>query len=234
MAHQGERTEDLLITRTSTPDQVANLLRASILRGGLSPGTRLREVALASSMGVSRNTLREGMSRLVAEGLLKHNVNKGVEVAAPTVADVREIFEIRREIELSALRESGEGLAQALAELEGELEETLRSRDYVRLVELDLRFHKAIVDSRENTRLSAFFANTMAELRLALFLLDHDDESFGWVEDHRRLCELLAEGRLRDAERLVKAHLAKTEKRLTAGLSASERQIHPVHVEANS
>jgi DNA-binding GntR family transcriptional regulator len=220
---QDEHPESLLVTRTSTPDQVANILRASILRGVFSPGTPLREVALASSMGVSRNTLREGMRQLVAEGLLKHSVHKGIEVAAPTVADVREIFEIRRDIELSALKKENRAeLAQALAELEGELEETLKSRDYESLVELDLRFHKAIVDSRENTRLSAFYANTMAELRLALLVLDHDDESFGWVEDHRRLCELLAEGRQRDAEKLVKAHLDRTEKRLIAGLPAGE------------
>jgi DNA-binding GntR family transcriptional regulator len=234
LAFQSEPTQDLTISRTSTPDQVANLLRARILRGGFSPGTPLREAALAASMGVSRNTLREGMRRLVAEGLLKHRVHRGVEVAAPTVDDVREIFEIRREIELSALRKSGEGLVRTLAGLEAELEETLASGDYMRVVELDLRFHKAIVDSLDNSRLSAFFVNTIAQVRLALFLLDSDDESFSWVEDHRRLCELLAEGRRRDAGRLLKAHLDKAEKRLIAGLPKGKRQTHRVRVDANS
>lgn len=218
-----EPTHELLIRRTSTPDQVANVLRMRILRGEFAPGTPLREAVFASSMGVSRNTLREGLRRLVAEGLLKHSVHKGVEVVAPTVDDVREIFEIRREIELSALGEKPEGLVQALTEWEGELEDALASRDYIRGVELDMRFHKAIVDSLENTRLSAFFANTMAELRLAFFRLDSDDESFGWLDDHRRICALLAEGRGRDAARLLKAHLDGTEKRLVTGLPQGER-----------
>ena len=47
------------INRVSVADQVATLLRQRILEGEFRPGTQLQELPLASSLGVSRNTMRE-------------------------------------------------------------------------------------------------------------------------------------------------------------------------------
>jgi DNA-binding GntR family transcriptional regulator len=218
---ENEFNGSLFITRTSTSDQAADLIRQRILGGEFAPGTRLREALLAESMGISRNTLREGVSQLVAEGVLQHNVHKGVVVASPTVEDVREVFQIRRQLELEAVRQCPSGLVDALAGIERDLEGALASRDYQTLVALDLRFHKAIVDSLGNSRLSSFFANTLAGLRLALYRLDADEQRFNWIEDHRKLRELLISGDRRGAVRLLKAHLATTEKDLVKGLSES-------------
>ena len=54
----------MTIERTSTSDKVAEVLRDRIMRGDIAPGTALSEVTLASNMGVSRNTVREGIRRL--------------------------------------------------------------------------------------------------------------------------------------------------------------------------
>jgi len=218
---QNELNGSLFIKRTSTSDQVADVIRQRILGGEFAPGTRLREVVLAQSMGISRNTLREGVSQLVAEGVLQHKVHKGVVVAAPTVEDVREVFQIRRQLELEAVRRCPDGLIDALTNIERDLEGALALRDYQTLVALDLRFHKAIVDSLGNSRLSSFFANTLAELRLALYRFDTDKQSFSWIEDHYKLRELLASGDRRAAVRLLKAHIATTERDLIKGLGGS-------------
>jgi DNA-binding GntR family transcriptional regulator len=45
-------------------------LRSAIQAGQLPPGTRLREVELAESLGLSRTPVREALSRLESEGLL--------------------------------------------------------------------------------------------------------------------------------------------------------------------
>lgn len=208
----------LFIHRTSTSDQVADLIRQRVLSGEFSPGTRLPEVVLAQSMGISRNTLREGVGQLVAEGVLTRNVHKGVVVTAPTVQDVREIFTIRRLLEVEAVRSSRTDLVDAISVIERDLEGALESGDYQTIVTLDLRFHKAIVDSLGNARLSAFFANTLAELRLALYRLDADEQSFSWIEDHRAVRELLASRDRRGAVRILKAHLSATERELVKGL----------------
>jgi len=61
-----ERTQ---LNRVSVADQVAALLRQRILEGEFRPGAQLQELPLASSLGVSRNTMREAIRILSIEGL---------------------------------------------------------------------------------------------------------------------------------------------------------------------
>ena len=55
-------------------------VRRALFDGELEPGTPLREVALAESLGVSRSTVREALGMLVAEGLAVRVPNKGTAV----------------------------------------------------------------------------------------------------------------------------------------------------------
>ena len=43
-------------------------MRQAILKGGLKPGERLMEIALAERLGVSRTPIREAMRKLEQEG----------------------------------------------------------------------------------------------------------------------------------------------------------------------
>src|SRR5207237_9285223 len=90
------------IDRVSVADQVATVLRQRILDGELRPGTSLPEVPLASSLGVSRNTMREAMRILSLEGLLKRNLHRGVAVSQLSLCDVEEIYQLRRMLALPA------------------------------------------------------------------------------------------------------------------------------------
>jgi len=75
--------------RSSTIDEVASLLRADIVSGELAPGTQLREVALAESIGVSRPSLREALQVLRQEGLrvVLVNSNPATIMTDPEFAD---------------------------------------------------------------------------------------------------------------------------------------------------
>ena len=68
------------IHRVSVADQVASVLRQQILTGELRPGMPLQEAPLATSLGVSRNTMREATRILSLEGLLKRRIHRGVVV----------------------------------------------------------------------------------------------------------------------------------------------------------
>ena len=72
------------LEHSSTVDRVAEELRRAVFDGELESGTPLREVALAESLGVSRPTVREALTVLVAEGLATREPNRGVAVATPT------------------------------------------------------------------------------------------------------------------------------------------------------
>src|SRR5688500_14724788 len=88
----------------STVDRVADELRRAVFEGELESGTPLREHGLAESLGVGRSTVREALSNLVAEGLATRAPNKGVAVATPEAASVRDVCAARWVLEGAGVR----------------------------------------------------------------------------------------------------------------------------------
>src|SRR6202158_4976239 len=120
------------ITRVSVADQVAALLRQRILDGEFRPGAQLLELPLASSLGVSRNTMREAVRILSQEGLLRRNLHRGVAVCQLSLRDVREIYQLRRMLELPAVlaaRNADPGLLQEISSAGEQYELAVRDRN---------------------------------------------------------------------------------------------------------
>ena len=67
-----------LLDRSSTAERVADVLRRRITDGDLPPRTHLSEEQLIEVLRVSRNTLREAFRLLSHEGLLVHELHRGV------------------------------------------------------------------------------------------------------------------------------------------------------------
>src|SRR5258707_4046236 len=92
------------INRTSVADQVASILRQRILDGELPPETALQEVPMATSLGVSRNTVREATRILSLERLLNRNAHTDVAVAQLSLGVVAEIYLPRHLLAITAVR----------------------------------------------------------------------------------------------------------------------------------
>jgi DNA-binding GntR family transcriptional regulator len=208
------------IDRTSTADQLASIVRGRILNGTLAPGTPIREVTLAESLGVSRNTVREGVRLLLGEGLLEHRPHKGVAVATVDATDVGEIYGARRLLELEAVRGAtkhaiaeGENALRAAID---QMEAGTRSQDLNAIRDADAAFHRAIVGFLGNERLVSFESTLLGELRLGLAYLDRADAEYqtNWMEEHRRIAKAIGEGDRTEAARLLTKHLEVGETRL--------------------
>jgi GntR family transcriptional regulator len=66
--------------------QIESILRSDIESGKYDDGSYLpREENLAKILGVSRNTVRQGISKLVNDGLLKRTRGKGTVVVSKTI-----------------------------------------------------------------------------------------------------------------------------------------------------
>lgn len=89
------------ITRATT---IGQQIRLDILNGRLTPGSKLRLEDLRTEMGVSLSPLREGLSRLVAEGLVTSQDQRGYSVAPVSKANLTEILDLRTMLEVRALR----------------------------------------------------------------------------------------------------------------------------------
>lgn len=88
-------------------------IRADILFGQRAPGERLRLDEASRRYGVSVGTMRELLNRLVSEGLVVAEAQRGFEVAPASAAEFREI---------AALRQLLEGHALALSFAAGDLD----------------------------------------------------------------------------------------------------------------
>lgn len=94
-----------LLPRNNTYAQATeSVLRDMILDGSLGPGERLNEVALASSLGISRGPLREAIQRLSSEGLLTVISHRGAFVRTFDRHEIVELYELRGALELHAVR----------------------------------------------------------------------------------------------------------------------------------
>src|SRR5580704_13787696 len=91
-------------------------IRMDIILARLEPGQKLKLEMLREAYGVSVSTLREILSRLAAEGLVSAEGRRGFEVAPVSVANLKELAEMRLLLEGHAMENS---FARADVEWEG-------------------------------------------------------------------------------------------------------------------
>ncbi|HKT53158.1 MAG TPA: GntR family transcriptional regulator, partial [Caulobacteraceae bacterium] len=77
-----------------------------IIVGKLAPGTKVNIDRVRDQLGVSLSPLREALSRLLAEGFLTFQDNRGYRVAPVSENDLRQISRLRTKLETFALREA--------------------------------------------------------------------------------------------------------------------------------
>ncbi len=94
------------IGRVAAPirDQVLDVVRQGILDFQLKPGQRLIERELIEQLGVSRATIREVLSRLVAEGLVTVQPQHGAIVAVLSPEEAEDIYEMRVPLEVLVMQ----------------------------------------------------------------------------------------------------------------------------------
>jgi DNA-binding GntR family transcriptional regulator len=208
----------------STAEQVAGVLREAIVDGRLSQGTYLREVPLSERFGVSRNTVREATQILVGEGLVTREMHRGAFVSRLGEQDARDLYRVRRVVELEAVREAVGKDLSGLHDAVRALEEAIDEGDRLGLVEQDLRFHHELVDGMTSDRLGGLFESVTGELRLCLTLVggtSYDDPRVA-LHEHEAVLEALERGDVDEARRLLREHLDGAERQLIEMLK--ERQ----------
>lgn len=206
----------LHLEHASTVDRVAQELRRAVFDGELESGTPLREVALAHSLGVSRPTVREALTILVAEGLATREPNRGVHVTTPQADSVRDVCRARWVLEGAGVRRWREASPEARDLVRSTLEaytSTVRAHaSYQELNERHLAFHVSLVGLTGSPRLVAMAENLVVELKLALAQVErirrnaHDE-----ADNHTALVRLLEDDDLDGAYEFLRQHLIDAE-----------------------
>lgn len=81
-------------------------LRSDVLAGNLEAGSKLKIDTLQQEYAISSSPLREALSRLTQEGLVRSDERKGFRVAPLSIEDLEDITRMRLMLDIEALQES--------------------------------------------------------------------------------------------------------------------------------
>ncbi len=127
-------------------ENVADEIRMKILNGDMKPGDKIIEQELASEFGISRGPVREALRQLEQEGMVEYSRNVGCSVKHIGMDDVYEIYYMRANYEMMAVRLYNAPFPQETIEkMEQVLEQMkqLHKEEYRKVFELDNKFHEA-------------------------------------------------------------------------------------------
>ena len=146
-------------------DHVCNILYEQILSGHYKPGQRLAEGELTELTGVSRTPVREALRRLVQEGFVEIQSNRGAFIPDYTKKDLDEIFGMRTLLEGHAARRAATRITpeqlQRMEEINAEMRSLIgdnprssKSEQLRDITQLNWDFHEIILEAADNTNLA--------------------------------------------------------------------------------
>ncbi len=197
----------------SLEEKVYFALEEEILSGKLKARDSLTETSLSKRLGVSRTPLRSALHRLAEEGLVSITPNRGAVVIGVTNDDLIDIYKIRIRLEglasaEAAARRTDEDIKR-LYDLVELSEFYIQKNDTEHLKELDGEFHNIIYEASGNRLLK----KTLSELhksirRFRKLSLSVPERLTGSVKEHRAILKAIADGDVKEADRLTSLHTA--------------------------
>jgi DNA-binding GntR family transcriptional regulator len=205
-------------------DRAARALREQVAEGALSCGTRLPEERLSASLGVSRNTLREALSQLVAERILVRAPHRGVVVATPGADDVRDVYRVRLLVEPGVCRDTATHSPDGLAAVRAAVEEgraAAAAEDWPTVASANQHFHRGLVALADSPRLDAQMELLLAEMRL-FFQRMGEPAPFHrpYLDENAAIAALLEQGRGDEAAVRLTTYLRAAEGQLVEAFTA--------------
>lgn len=185
-------------------------LRGAILRGDVAADTSLTVGRVARMLGMSPTPVREAIRTLQAEGLLRHEPHHTVSVTRFSAQDIRDLFQMRADLESRATALAAPHLAAAdlakLADLNRQMRAAAPREDFDQLNRLNGDWHLLIYGAARN--------------RILLDVIQHLWKRFVWevnwilpgraassLDEHEAILAALRRGDGESAAALVRAHI---------------------------
>jgi DNA-binding GntR family transcriptional regulator len=214
--------------RPTAQHRAASALREAILDGELRPGQRVNQEDWAARTGVSAIPVREALNALAGEGLVTYRPRRGYVVTELQLADLEEVYALRRLLETEAL---GRGVPRATADdvaalgaAAADCRRAARGGDLAATLSANRRFHDLLFGLAGSAPLSrlidVLWDQTEAYRALYYALPGEVDEVVG---AHDAIVEAVAEGDVTRAVRLQDAHRDRARERLAETLASQHR-----------
>lgn len=193
--------------------EIVTWVRERIRSGRFVPGQRLVEADIMREQGASRSRVREALKRLAAEGVVAIEEFKGASVRHLTRDEIVQLYRARMALEGLAAGDcaanASQEVKQRLARLQKELNSLEHSGNHERFARLNDEWHRLIVEGSGNAYIQSF----VERLRIPVYrLLFSTFYSAGRIDnanaDHRLITRAIVAGRAKEAEKLMRQHIA--------------------------
>jgi len=191
-------------------------IQARIMALDLGPGERLSVEALARDFDVSPTPIREALSRLEADGLVRKTHLRGFRVAPQqTRLEFESMFEVRALLEPHAAGRAAQLATDRQRHLIAKTEQAMASVDhssgagYQKFALLDAHFHQLIAEASGNSIISETLERLHVHLHLFRLRKDSGIADHALAE-HRLIVQAIESGDEMVAEAAMRSHIARS------------------------
>ena len=196
---------------TSSTDLIVQALTRAIVDHRLQPGSKLAEQALADHFKVSRTLVRQALFQLSQKRLVRMAPARGAFVASPSVDEARQVFALRRMLELELTRAFVRAAApadiEALRAHVREEQAAVAREDVADRTELLGHFHVRMAELIGNEVLAEVLSDLLARCALVTLMYQSNSAAHDSAAEHAELVECFATGNVAQSVKLMRAHL---------------------------
>ena len=188
------------LSRLSLSRQIRNRLLGRIMSGELKPGDRLVELKIANEMATSQAPVREAIRELEAMGVIVTLRNKGARVRVITDEELRQIYDVRAQLEGYAAQlvtTSGIAIKDMLMNNILQMKKAARESNSQAFSDHNMEFHRTIVKNSNNAILLDMWETLNVKTRTMINVSRSRKNLLELANSHVRLVEAIVSG---DAE----------------------------------
>jgi len=214
----------------SASARIVDSVTAAIIERRLMPGTKLSEQKIADIFHVSRTLVRQALNQLSRDRLVTLEPARGAFVATPSVAEARQVFQVRAMLECAMVRSlcaqiTDRQIAELRAHLRDEAAAVART-DVTGRTRLLADFHALLARLGGNEVLAELLADLLSRSSLIALMYQSSHSAAHSQQEHERIVDALEQRDPDTAATLMEHHLAAVEHDLhldpqTADLSAA-------------
>ena len=202
-----------LIQPLSKKNQVVEAIKEAVLSGSIKPGDQIVESRIAQELGAGIPLVREALIELEHHGFVQKTPYKGTIVTKLGPKEIREIFQLRVELEALAVEWAKDNVTpkdiKELQKLIQKMEHSGAELDLDQFYQIDLDFHRKLWDMSGNPYLAGVLERMVVPL-FAFFVMKTRREKESYIRSaamHGRIVEGLETKSAAELRELMKNSL---------------------------
>ena len=204
-----------LLNNIAINEQIYTYIKDLIINNIAIPGTALSENEIAAHFNVSRQPVRDAITRLKRDDLIEIIPQRGTFVKKISVPDLHGICFSRCSIECNAVYESLRIKNKDFLKIVNKLKENIYEQNkltgenmYIRFLQLDDEFHKLICSFSGTDFAWNMIQNVKANMdRIRFFSLQHISNPANLIKDHENILKHIEDKDFFQSTALLRNHI---------------------------